>query len=158
MATDVVEPLTDKRFDGPKVTQFSVFVKNRAGALMNIVKLLQKGNIEVVALSVLDATDSAVVRMLVSDPEQVEEMFRKNDIAFSTTDMVVVEMVEVGRDLARVLTALLQAEVNIFFSYPLLTRPHGRSALALHVDDDECATAVLQGERFRLLSQIDISR
>jgi hypothetical protein len=88
----------------------------------------------------------------------VEELFRKNDVAFSTTDMVVVEMVEVGRDLARVLTALLQAEVNIFFSYPLLTRPHGRSALALHVDDDECATAVLQGERFRLLSQIDISR
>ena len=31
MATDIVEPLTDKRFDGPKVTQFSVFVKNRAG-------------------------------------------------------------------------------------------------------------------------------
>ncbi len=158
MAFDVASPLTDKKFDGPKVTQFSVFVKNKAGALMNIVRLLNLGDIEVVALSVLDATDSAVVRMLVSDPERVEVLFRANDVAYSTTEMVVVEMVEVARDLTRVLTSLLQAEVNIYFSYPLLTRPHGRSALALHVDDDECATSVLAGEGFVLLSQTDISR
>ena len=34
----------------------------------------------------------------------------------------------------------------------------GRSALALHVDDDECASAVLSGEGFRLLTQSEISR
>lgn len=158
MALDLASPLTDKKFEGPKVTQFSVFVKNKAGALMNIVRLLNHSSIEIVALSVLDATDSAVVRMLVSDPELVTDLFRENDVAFSTTEMVVVEMSEVARDLTRVLTALLQAEVNIYFSYPLLTRPHGRSALALHVDDDECASAVLSGEGFRLLTQAEISR
>lgn len=158
MAFDLASPLTDKTFDGPKVTQFSVFVKNKAGALMHIVNLLNQSSIEIVALSVLDATDSAVVRMLVSDPEQVNELFREHEVAFSTTEMVVVEMAEVARDLTRVLSALLQAEVNIYFSYPLLTRPHGRSALALHVDDDECASAVLGGEGFRLLTQAEISR
>ena len=86
MATDLASPLTDKKFDGPQVTQFSVFVKNRAGALMDIVRLLQTGNIVVVALSVLDATDSAVVRILVSDPERVQELFREHDIAHSTTN------------------------------------------------------------------------
>jgi len=50
------------------------------------------------------------------------------------------------------------AEVNVHFSYPLLTRPNGRAALAMHVDDSECAASVLQGEGFRLLSQRDISR
>lgn len=158
MAFDLASPLTDQTFDGPKVTQFSVFVKNKAGALMHIVQLLNQSSIEIVALSVLDATDSAVVRMLVSDPEQVTELFREHDVAFSTTEMVVVEMAEVARDLTRVLSALVQAEVNIYFSYPLLTRPHGRSALALHVDDDECASAVLSGEGFRLLTQAEISR
>jgi len=50
------------------------------------------------------------------------------------------------------------AEVNVHFSYPLLTRPNGRAALAMYVDDAECATSVLLGEGFRLLSQTDISR
>jgi hypothetical protein len=50
------------------------------------------------------------------------------------------------------------AEVNVHFTYPLLTHPRGFAALALHVDDTECATSVLQGEGFQLLSQSDISR
>ena len=72
--------------------------------------------------------------------------------------MVVVEMEEVATDLAKMLASLLAAEVNIFFSYPLLTRPNGRAALALHVEDHECASSVLAGDGFKLLSQADISR
>ena len=34
----------------------------------------------------------------------------------------------------------------------------GNTALALHVEDNECATAVLRSHGFRLLDQADISR
>ena len=33
-----------------------------------------------------------------------------------------------------------------------------RSAIALHVDDTDCASSVLMGEGFKMLSQDDISR
>jgi hypothetical protein len=39
-----------------------------------------------------------------------------------------------------------------------LTRPRGKAALALHVEDRECACSVLQANQFKLLSQRDISR
>ena len=151
-------PLVAKRFEGPKVVQFSVFLRNKVGALLDVTRMLNEQHADVLALSIVDATDSSVVRMLVSDPDRVEEVFRANDVAFSTTEMLVVEMTEVGRDLLRLLAGLLQAEVNILYSYPLLTRPHDRSALALHVDDVECAASVLAGEGFRILSQADIAR
>jgi hypothetical protein len=50
------------------------------------------------------------------------------------------------------------AEVNVHFTYSLLTRPRGLATLAVHVDDNECATNVLLGAGFKLLSQADISR
>ena len=50
------------------------------------------------------------------------------------------------------------AEVNVHFTYALLLRPRGQAALALHVDDNECAISVLSGAGFKLLSQADISR
>jgi len=53
---------------------------------------------------------------------------------------------------------LFMAEVNVHFTYPLLMRPRGQAALALHVDDNDCAISVLTGEGFQLLSQSDISR
>jgi hypothetical protein len=69
-----------------------------------------------------------------------------------------VEMREVAVDLKMLLSCLLMAEVNIQVCYPLLLRPHGRSALALHLDDIECARSVLGGRGFTVLNQTDLSR
>ncbi len=149
---------TTQGFQGPRVRQFSVFLKNKVGALLEVVRLLNAHTLEVVGLSVQDSTDSSIVRLVVSDPEAVEHLFDEHEIAFGVCEMVVVEMEEVATDLAKLLVSLLAAEVNIYFSYPLLTRPNGKAALALHVEDHECASTVLAGDGFKLLSQADISR
>ena len=156
MALD--SPETTSKIGGPLVKQFSIFLPNKVGAMLDIVKLLSTRNAHVVALSIAEQTDSAIARIVVSDPEAVENIFHEHDVAFGVCEMVVVEMQEVATELAKLLAALLMAEVNMHFSYPLLTRPHGRAALALHVDDTECACSVLQGEGFKMLSQADISR
>jgi hypothetical protein len=151
-------PATTSKADGPLVTQFSIFLPNKVGAMLDVVKLLNTHNTHVVALSISESTDSAIARVVVSDPETVEDLFREHDIAFGVCKMVVVELDEVATELAKLLAALLMAEVNVHFTYPLLTRPHGHAALALHVDDTDCASNVLLGEGFKLLSQADISR
>jgi hypothetical protein len=105
-----------------------------------------------------DSTDSAIVRIIASDPEAVESLFDLHEIAYSISEIMVVEMNEVATDLKRMLQSLLMAEVNILVCYPILIRPHGRSAMALHLDDQECGWSVLAGEGFRILSQTDLSR
>src|SRR6266566_4584650 len=109
-------PKTTSKRDGPLVKQFSVFLANKVGAMLDVVKLLNAHSCDVV------------------------------------------EMREVATDLAKLLAALFMAEVNVHFTYPLLMRPRGQAALALHVDDNDCAISVLTGEGFQLLSQSDISR
>jgi len=151
-------PETTSKIGGPLVRQFSVFLPNKVGAMLEIVKLLNANATHVVALSVSESTDAAIARIIVSDPERVEELFRENNVAFGVCELMVVELREVATQFIKILATLLMAEVNVHFSYPLLTRPNGRAALAMHVDDSECAASVLQGEGFRLLSQRDISR
>jgi hypothetical protein len=147
-----------EKLEGPRVKQFSIFLKNKVGALLDIVKLLNEDGVLVLALSVQDSADAAIVRIVVSDPERVQELFAVRDIPSSTCELVVVELKEGASDLAKLLTGLLMAEVNIHGSYSLLTRPRGNTAIALHVEDDECACAVLRSHGFRILSQSDISR
>jgi hypothetical protein len=136
----------------------SVFLENKVGALLEVVKLLNTHNVQVVALTVQDAADSSIVRIIVSDPDLVENLFEEHGVAYAIIGMLVVELPESAEELGRMLSSLLQAEVNIHFSYPLLTRPRGKAALAVHVDDDDCAASVLSGSGFRLLRQTDISR
>jgi hypothetical protein len=156
MAVDL--PETTSKLDAPLVKQFSVFLPNKVGAMLDVVKLLNAHHTHIVALSVSESTDSAIARIIVSDPEQVQDLFKQNNVAFGVCEVVVVEMREVATQLSKLLAALLMAEVNVHFTYPLLTRPRGYAAIALHVDDTECASSVLLGEGFKLLSQSDISR
>src|SRR4051794_10839051 len=149
---------TTERMDGERVTQFSIFLANKVGALLDIVKLLNDRSVHVLAISVQDSADTAIVRIVVSDPESVQDVFRQHDIPFSVCQLCVVELREGATELGKVLAALLAAEVNIFGSYALLTRPRGRTALAIHVEDDECACAVLNSHGFTILGQHDISR
>jgi len=151
-------PETTSKMGGPLVKQFSVFLPNKVGSMLDIVKMLNTNNTHVVALSVSESTDSAIARIVVSDPERVEKLFRQNNVGFGVCEVVVVEMREVATQLVKLLAALFMAEVNVHFTYPLLTRPRGFAALALHVDDTECASSVLMGEGFKILSQSDISR
>lgn len=143
---------------GPLVKQFSVFLPNKVGAMLDVVKLLNAHDTHVVALSVSESTDSAIARIVVSDPGRVENLLKQHNIAFGLCEVVVVELREVATQLVKLLAALFMAEVNVHFTYPLLTRPHGLAAIALHVDDTDCASTVLAGEGFKLLSQSEISR
>jgi hypothetical protein len=156
MALDL--PETTSKIDGPRVRQFSIFLPNKVGAMLEVVKLLNTHHVSVVALSIAESTDSAIARIMVSDPGLVEQTFREHGITFGECEMVVVELKEVAGQLPKLLAALLMAEVNVHFTYPLLVRPHGFAALALHVDDADCAMNVLLGEGFKILSQADISR
>ncbi len=150
-------PTTEKS-DGASVNQFSIFLPNKVGALMEVVKMLNELNIHVLAISIQDSADTSIVRIVVTDPDNVRSIFHQHDIPFSVCELCVVELKEGPTELSRLLTALLAAEVNIFGCYALLTHPRGRTALALHVEDNECACSVLKSSGFQIFTQADISR
>lgn len=147
---------TQKPTEDP-VKQFSVFIENKVGRLMDIISLLDSHNTHVVALTILDTTDSSIVRMIVDDPDRTRVLFQEHAIPHTELDVIAVEMKAVS-DLKSTLAVLLQAEINILSSYSFLTRPQGKSALALNVDDQECAVHVLTQNQFKVLHQRDISR
>jgi len=145
---------------GTPVRQIAVFLQNQVGTLLSIVKLLNRNHVVVLGISVQDSVDVTIVRMVVSDPDTVESLFMEKGIAYSTTDLLVVEL-QPGSDekgLAECLQALLIAETNIHFIYPVLSRPNDRPALAMHVEDTEFGCDVLRNNGFRVLLQEDLSR
>ncbi|MGK0186511.1 MAG: hypothetical protein ACI9R3_002294 [Verrucomicrobiales bacterium] len=149
---------TDSALGGEPVRQFSVFLHNRAGTLLGLVRLLNDADVQVIALSVQDSVDVTVVRMLVTDPDTVDTLFMERGIPFGGCEVVVVELENGANDLSKCLSNLLTAETNIHFVYSLLSRPDGKAALALHLEDIDFGMSVLRSNGFRVLSQSDITR
>lgn len=140
------------------VRQLSVFLHNRVGALLGLVKLLNDHQIEVLGLSLQDSVELTLVRLVVSDPETAECVFAEQGLSCAARTIVVVELREGVHDLGHALSGLLAAEINIHHSYPLLTRPGGKPLLALYLDDAEVGAEALGKIGFKVLSQGDLSR
>lgn len=143
--------------DGDAVVQFSVFTPNRLGRLHDLVALLGTHNVHVLALTILDTTDSAIIRIVVDDPDKARELLREQEFPFTESRLVVIE-VSSPAELSRLMSALLGAEVNINYLYSFIPQPQGKSMLALSMEDNDLAEQVLKRHQFTILKQSDISR
>jgi hypothetical protein len=139
------------------VKQFSVFTANRLGRLHDLIALLSSHAVHVLAITVLDTTDSAIIRLVVDDPDKARRLLSDNGFSFTESELLVVE-IDSATQLNALMSALLEAELNINYLYCFIPHPHGRSILALSMEDNEMGEKVLRAHAFRVLRQADISR
>lgn len=138
------------------VIQFSVFTPNRLGRLHDLIRLLNARGVHVLGLMVLDTTDSAIIRIVVDNPDEARELLCKEDFPFTESSLVVVEVNPT--DLNRLMSALLEAELNINYLYSFIPQPDGKPLVGLNMEDNETAEQALKRHQFRTLKQTDISR
>jgi len=139
------------------VKQFSVFTENRVGRLSDLTSLFKANDVHIVALTVLDFTDTTILRLVVDDNDKARELMVNNDFPYAECDVVAVEINDEA-DLKEVLAALLEAEINIHYVYSFIKRPEGRSALVLNIEDPDVAAQSLNNHGFKVLTQSDIAR
>jgi len=140
----------------PTLRQFTVFLENRVGQLLELVRRFDGSQVRIVALSISDSGECAFVRFLLSHPEQGREILERAGLALIESDLIGVELPDDGQPLLRICTALLQAEVNIIQAYPILVRPRGRPAVALMVDNTEMGLETLGAKGFTMITEGDL--
>ena len=141
----------------PTVTQFSVFLENRVGQLLEVVRCFNGSKVKIVGLSISDSADCCIIRLLLSHPEQGREILERNKLPFAENELLVAELPTGPQSLVELCTALLQAEINIHYAYPLIIHPHGRAAVALHIDNTELASNTLHDKGFDVLCEADLA-
>src|SRR5207302_1107165 len=73
--------------DWPSVRQFNVFLENRLGALLDLVRRFETTDIRIVSLTVVDSADCAIIRMVLSDPERALEIFNLAKLPITESDL-----------------------------------------------------------------------
>jgi hypothetical protein len=139
------------------VVQFSIFTENKVGRLSDLTRLFAQAEIHIMAITTLDTTDSAIVRVVVDDPDEARRLLQENNVSFSESQILAVEIAG-EHDVELVLAALLETEINIHYIYSFLSRPLGRSALAMSIEDMDIAIDILGARNHKVLNQGDISR
>ncbi|MCB9845374.1 MAG: acetolactate synthase [Phycisphaeraceae bacterium] len=139
----------------PTVTQFSVFLDNKVGRLLDLVEAFNGSDANICALNVHEASDCAIIRLISNDTPTARRLLREHKFPFAVGEVLIVELSK-GNTLSSLCLSLLGAELNIRFAYPLMLRPNGTPTIALAVDDPVLAGQILRRKHFRLFGEADL--
>jgi hypothetical protein len=142
-------------YSPPTVSQFSVFLTNKVGKLHDLVEAFDGSTCQICALSVHEASDHAVVRIITNSADTARNVLSTENLPYSEREVLVVELS--GRHtLSSMCLCLLAAELSIHFAYPLMLRSSAAPTIALAVDDLTLAGQILRRKEFRLLGEADL--
>ncbi|HYE63232.1 MAG TPA: hypothetical protein VD997_14650 [Phycisphaerales bacterium] len=142
-------------YSPPTVTQFSVFLTNKVGKLHDLVKAFEGSGTQICAISVHEASDHAVVRIITNNEDLAKEVLHNEHLPYSQRDVLVVE-IGTRQSLSSMCLCLLAAELSIHFAYPLMLRSSTAPTIALAVDDLTLAGQILRRKEYRLLGEADL--
>ncbi len=138
------------------IKQLSIFIENKFGRLEAIIDALSKANINLRALSLAEAPDYGVLRVIVDDAEKAKKALNDIGVIAKITDVVAVYLDDRSGGLASVLSILKESEITIEYMYAFLGRTEGKALMVLKADDEAKTEKVLTENNISMLSQCDI--
>lgn len=151
-----VKPETIRGEGWPCLRQFCVFTENRVGSLHEMLRILERNDLRIISMSVVDSTDFSTVRLMVDDADRARELFSLSKFNWFENNVVGVLLPNVAQPLVKVCLALVRAELSIQYTYPLLFRSSGRGAIAISVDDVETAQEILKDQGIEIITEDDL--
>ena len=125
------------------VSQLSIFLENKSGQLSDLVNVLAVYKIDLLALSIAEAPDYGVLRIIVDKPEETAKLLRDKGWICTTTDVLAVTVADTPGSLTKILSVLADNDLSLVYSYAFLSRSQGKACIILRVDDNDAAVKVL---------------
>lgn len=142
--------------DYPTIQQFTVFLENRVGILLGLVRRFRGTKVRIVAINIIDSTECCIVRFVLSHPEQGREILERAGLAMIESDLVAIDVTSAEQPLIEICAALLQAEVNLVQAYPLMIQDPSRNLLAIMVDNVDAAHQTLAHQGFKMITENEL--
>lgn len=139
------------------VKQISIFVENKPGKLAELTEYLNQSNIDMRALSIAEAQDFGIVRIIVNDAYKTSCVLKEAGYVASITPVVAIEMPDEPGSLFRILKILGDGGVNLEYMYAFLTRKQSTAYMVLRVEDNEKAIEILSRNGIHTISQEALS-
>jgi hypothetical protein len=127
------------------VKQLALFLENKPGTLAKVCQALAAAKINIYAISVSDAVDHAVVRMVVNDPHKALHLLGEHGVLVVERDVLMLEGRNKPGELATIAAKLSKNRVNIEYAYSATPVNATRGAMVLRVDNPRKAARILKG-------------
>ena len=123
--------------------QLAVFLDNRPGVLARLCRALAKAKVNIRALSIVDTIDHAVVRMVVDNTREAEQVILQLHEKIQARDVVFMDVPNEIGALAKIAERLAESGINLEYAYCTMSPSHSAGAIVLRTNDLEATINAL---------------
>ena len=134
------------------IKQISVFLENRPGKLAEFAAVLSAQKINLRAISVAEAADFGIVRIIVDDVFNAVTILKSENYVCTITDVLAVEVRDEPGMLANMIGVLGTEGINIEYMYTILGKKSDVAYMIIRTNNDSEAVKSLESKEFKLAS------
>ena len=134
------------------IKQISVFLENRPGKLAEFAAVLSAQKINLRAISVAEAADFGIVRIIVDDVFNAVTILKSENYVCTITDVLAVEVRDEPGMLANMIGVLDTEGINIEYMYTILGKKSDVAYMIIRTNNDSEAVKILEAKGFKLAS------
>ena len=143
------------------IKQVSVFLDNRPGALSKVIEHVDKFRMKIFALSIAEAGEFGLVRMITEDPEKAAKDLEDAEFILAkskkNTEVMAILITENGK-VSEIAKKLGDKDLNIEYAYSSAVLINGKLAVILRVNDLDMAEKILKENEIPILSLEEIKK
>lgn len=140
------------------VKQITVFIENKPGRLMEMLKALAKNDIDIKAFSLADTTEFGIARMIVSDENAAKKAIDDEGVVARICNIITIAVPDEPGALMKALEILKNNGISIEYMYAFAEKLDGASVIAIRTDNQELADETLSKGGVEVLNQSDIEK
>ena len=138
------------------VHQLSVFIENKSGTLVKVLKLLKEENIQLIASTIADTADYGICRIICSEPIKAYNVLKDAGVAVSLCDVFAVELDDAPGRAADAIEIFAKEGISIAYLYSFLL--NGKGVLIFRTDNAEKAREVITMNGLNFIVEKDLSK
>ena len=138
------------------VHQLSVFIENKSGTLVQVLKSFKEAGIQLIALTIADTAEYGICRILCNNPSMAYDLLKKNGIAVSTCDVFALKLEDEPGAAADAIELFANEGINIVYMYSLLLG--GKCILIFRTDDAQKAKEVIDANHLNIIQETELSQ
>lgn len=138
------------------IHQLSVFIENKSGTLVKVLKLLKEEGIQLIASTIADTAEYGICRIICSEPVRAFEVLKAAGVAVTLTEVFAIELDDVPGRAADAIETFANEGISIAYLYSFLLG--GKGVLIFRTDNAEKAREVITSKGLNVVPEKDLSK
>jgi hypothetical protein len=139
-------------------TQFSVFLVDKPGVLVQVTDKLAQAKVNISALTLMDSVEHGVFRIVCDDADRARAALRSLNIPMTETEVLMVELPNRPGAMADLCAKLGADHISIKYAYLTAGAPGGRTLGIFKVSDLKKALKTVDTRANRKKADLNIRR